>query len=114
MHSGASHCFGGMVIPAISAASPTAPPMVYPVGPSSRWPACKRWRENANRPHGVPTMFIAMLDHPQFADLTSPACAPASARQPCPTEVMKRVVDKDEHARGDHRLRHDETSPVSL
>jgi fatty-acyl-CoA synthase len=28
--------------------------------------------------HGVPTMFIAELDHPRFASSTCPRCAPAS------------------------------------
>jgi Acyl-CoA synthetases (AMP-forming)/AMP-acid ligases II len=30
--------------------------------------------------YGVPTMFIAQLDHPEFASSTSRACAPASWR----------------------------------
>ena len=29
------------------------------------------------------------------------------AGSPCPVEVMKRVVDRDAHGRGDHLLRHD-------
>ena len=28
--------------------------------------------------HGVPTMFIAELDHPRFAEFDLSACAPAS------------------------------------
>ncbi|HJV07526.1 MAG TPA: AMP-binding protein [Chromobacteriaceae bacterium] len=44
--------------------------------------------------HGVPTMFIAMLDHPQFAqfDLSSLRTG-IMAGSPCPIEVMKRVVE---------------------
>ncbi|WP_280955078.1 AMP-binding protein [Paludibacterium denitrificans] len=44
--------------------------------------------------HGVPTMFISMLDHPQFAqfDLSSLRTG-IMAGSPCPIEVMKRVVE---------------------
>jgi len=43
--------------------------------------------------HGVPTMFIAELDHPQFArfDLSTLRTG-IMAGSPCPIEVMKRVV----------------------
>ena len=43
--------------------------------------------------HGVPTMFIAELDHPQFRefDLTSLRTG-IMAGAPCPIEVMKRVM----------------------
>ncbi len=44
--------------------------------------------------HGVPTMFIAELDHPRFAefDLSSLRTG-IMAGSPCPVEVMKRVVE---------------------
>jgi fatty-acyl-CoA synthase len=44
--------------------------------------------------HGVPTMFIAELEHPRFAelDLTSLRTG-IMAGSPCPIEVMKRVRD---------------------
>jgi fatty-acyl-CoA synthase len=43
--------------------------------------------------YGVPTMFIAELDHPDFAsyDLTSLRTG-IMAGSPCPVEVMKRVI----------------------
>jgi len=43
--------------------------------------------------HGVPTMFIAELDHPRFAefDLSSLRTG-VMAGSPCPVEVMKRVI----------------------
>jgi fatty-acyl-CoA synthase len=43
--------------------------------------------------HGVPTMFIALLGHPQFSqyDLSSLRTG-VMAGSPCPVEVMKRVV----------------------
>jgi fatty-acyl-CoA synthase len=45
--------------------------------------------------YGVPTMFIAELEHPQFAafDLTSLRTG-IMAGAPCPIEVMRRVVDE--------------------
>jgi fatty-acyl-CoA synthase len=43
--------------------------------------------------HGVPTMFIAELEHPEFArfDLSSLRTG-MMAGSPCPIEIMKRVV----------------------
>src|SRR5271169_3453073 len=45
--------------------------------------------------HGVPTMFIAELDHPEFArfDLSSLRTG-IMAGSPCPLEVMKRAVER--------------------
>jgi fatty-acyl-CoA synthase len=45
--------------------------------------------------HGVPTMFIAILDHPDFAshDLSSLRTG-IMAGSPCPTEVMTRVINQ--------------------
>jgi fatty-acyl-CoA synthase len=44
--------------------------------------------------HGVPTMFIAMLDHPDFQDydLTSLRTG-IMAGAPCPIELMRQVID---------------------
>jgi fatty-acyl-CoA synthase len=64
--------------------------------------------------HGVPTMFIAELDHPRFAefDLSSLRTG-IMAGSPCPIEVMKRVV-KEMHM-GEVTIAYGmtETSPVS-
>ena len=51
--------------------------------------------ERATAVYGVPTMFIAMLDHPEFErfDLGSLRTG-IMAGAPCPIEVMKRVVDR--------------------
>jgi len=50
-------------------------------------------RERGTALHGVPTMFIAELEHPDFDkfDLSSLRTG-IMAGSPCPTEVMKRVV----------------------
>jgi fatty-acyl-CoA synthase len=51
-------------------------------------------RERATAVYGVPTMFIAQLEHPSFKgrDLSSLRTG-IMAGSPCPIEVMKRVVD---------------------
>jgi len=50
--------------------------------------------ERCTAAHGVPTMFIAMLDHPDFAkyDTTSLRTG-IMAGAPCPIELMHRVID---------------------
>ena len=52
-------------------------------------------RERCTALHGVPTMFIAELDHPQFRefDLSSLRTG-IMAGAPCPIEVMKRVMSE--------------------
>lgn len=45
--------------------------------------------------HGVPTMFIAELDHPQFADFDlSSLRTGVMAGAPCPVEVMNKVIEQ--------------------
>jgi fatty-acyl-CoA synthase len=65
--------------------------------------------------HGVPTMFIAEMDHPEFSrfDLSSLRTG-VMAGSPCPIEVMKRVVSSM-HLR-DITIAYGmtETSPVSF
>jgi fatty-acyl-CoA synthase len=65
--------------------------------------------------HGVPTMFIAQLDHPDFArfDLTSLRTG-IMAGSPCPIEVMKRAVDKMHLSEITIAYGMTETSPVSF
>ena len=52
-------------------------------------------KERCTAVHGVPTMFIAELEHPDFAkfDLTSLRTG-IMAGSPCPIEVMKRVISE--------------------
>ncbi len=65
--------------------------------------------------HGVPTMFIAVLDHPQFAsfDLGSLRTG-IMAGSPCPVEVMKKVIDQMHMAQVTIAYGMTETSPVSF
>ena len=65
--------------------------------------------------HGVPTMFIAVLDHPEFGrfDLSRLRTG-IMAGSPCPTEVMKRVVDQLHMRQVTIAYGMTETSPVSF
>ncbi len=52
-------------------------------------------KEQCTAVHGVPTMFIAELEHPEFAafDLSTLRTG-IMAGSPCPTEVMKKVISQ--------------------
>jgi fatty-acyl-CoA synthase len=65
--------------------------------------------------YGVPTMFIGVLDHPEFAsyDLTSLRTG-VMAGSPCPIEVMKRCVDDMHMTEVTICYGMTETSPVSF
>jgi fatty-acyl-CoA synthase len=65
--------------------------------------------------HGVPTMFIAELDHPEFArfDLSSLRTG-IMAGSPCPIEVMKRSIAKMHLSEITIAYGMTETSPVSF
>lgn len=64
--------------------------------------------------HGVPTMFIAELDHPRFAEFNlSTLRTGIMAGSPCPTEVMKRVVEQMNLREITIAYGMTETSPVS-
>ena len=65
--------------------------------------------------HGVPTMFIAELDHPRFAefDLSSLRTG-IMAGSPCPVEVMKRVQAQMHMTEVTICYGMTETSPVSF
>ena len=65
--------------------------------------------------YGVPTMFIAELDHPQFAsfDLRSLRTG-VMGGAPCPVDVMKRVIDEMHMGEVTICYGMTETSPVSF
>lgn len=51
--------------------------------------------EKCTAVHGVPTMFIAMLEHAQFNNFDFLSLRTGiMAGSPCPIEVMKKVIDK--------------------
>ncbi len=92
------HCFG-MGIGNLGCVASGAT-MVYPAAsfdPLATLEALSD--ERCTSVYGVPTMFIAMLEHPRFAEFdTSALRTGIMAGAPCPVEVMKRVVD-EMHAR---------------
>ena len=85
------HCFG-MVMGNLGASSRGAC-MVYPAetfDPEATLRACAQ--ERCTSLYGVPTMFIAELGLPNFADFDlGPLRTGIMAGSPCPIEVMKRV-----------------------
>ena len=85
------HCFG-MVLGNL-ACSVRGACMVYPEAafePLATFEAVAR--ERCTSLYGVPTMFIAELDHPRFAELdVSSLRTGIMAGSPCPIEVMRRV-----------------------
>ncbi|MBK6004935.1 AMP-binding protein [Ramlibacter ginsenosidimutans] len=64
--------------------------------------------------HGVPTMFIAELDHPRFREFDLATLRTGiMAGSPCPIEVMKRVVSDMHMEQVTIAYGMTETSPVS-
>jgi fatty-acyl-CoA synthase len=85
------HCFG-MVMGNLGATNYGAA-MVYPAetfDPQATLAACAQ--ERCTSLYGVPTMFIAQLERPEFRDYDlSSLRTGIMAGSPCPIEVMKRV-----------------------
>ncbi len=101
---------------ATSPASPTARPWSIPAAASTRWPCCRpSHEERCTALYGVPTMFIAELDHPEFASLRP--LHPAHrhhGRLALPDRGHAPGGRRDAHGRGHHRLRHDRDQPGQL
>jgi fatty-acyl-CoA synthase len=107
------HCFG-MVMGNLGATTHGAA-MVIPApafDPVATLKACAE--ERCTSLYGVPTMFIAQLDHPDFAqyDLSSLRTG-IMAGSPCPVEVMKRVMERMHMSEVGICYGMTETSPVS-
>ncbi|WP_295646600.1 AMP-binding protein [uncultured Methylibium sp.] len=108
------HCFG-MVMGNLGALTHGAT-MVYP---SEAFDAAATLtalsEERCTALYGVPTMFIAQLDHADFPkhDLSSLRTG-IMAGSPCPIEVMKRVVDRMHMPEVTIAYGMTETSPVSF
>ena len=108
------HCFG-MVMGNLGCLTHGAT-MVYPSEAFEPLAALETLaEERCTAMYGVPTMFIAVLDHPRFGefDLTTLRTG-IMAGSPCPTEVMKRVVDKMHMGEVTIAYGMTETSPVSF
>ena len=108
------HCFG-MVLGNLACVTHGAA-MVYPgegFDPKSVLQTVQD--ERCTALHGVPTMFIALLDHPDFAQFDlSTLRTGIMAGSPCPTAVMSRVIDKMHMSEITIAYGMTETSPVSF
>ena len=108
------HCFG-MVMGNLAAVTSGAT-MVYPgegFDPLATLQTVAQ--EKCTTLYGVPTMFIAELDHPRFAefDLSSLRTG-IMAGAPCPIEVMRRVNEQMNMREVTIAYGMTETSPVSF
>ena len=107
------HCFG-MVIGNLAAVTHGAA-MVYPSDAFDPLATLQTIAsERCTSLYGVPTMFIAQLDHPEFDsfDLTSLRTG-VMAGSPCPVEVMRRVIGRMHMEQVTIAYGMTETSPVS-
>jgi fatty-acyl-CoA synthase len=108
------HCFG-MVLGVLTCTAVGAV-MVFPgqsFDPAATLTAVARQKCTAL--HGVPTMFIAMLDDPAFAqhDLASLRTG-IMAGAPCPVETMRKVIERMHMREVTIAYGMTETSPVSF
>ncbi len=108
------HCFG-MVL-AVLVCVDSGARMVFPgeaFEPLATLQAVAE--ERCTALHGVPTMFIAELDHPRFAEFDL-SCLRTGimAGSPCPIETMKRVVSQMHMSEITIAYGMTETSPVSF
>jgi fatty-acyl-CoA synthase len=88
------HCFGsviGCMVSLVSGAALILPSPQF----DARATLAAVERERATALYGVPTMFIAELNHPEFGqfDLTSLRTG-VMAGSPCPIEVMRQVAER--------------------
>lgn len=108
------HCFG-MVLGNLACLTHGAT-MVFPSAgfePARVLEAIEQ--ERCTALYGVPTMFIAALQHPDFSrfDLSSLRTGIMSG-SPCPTEVMRQVIDRMHMKDVTIAYGMTETSPVSM
>ncbi|HOB47632.1 MAG TPA: AMP-binding protein [Zoogloea sp.] len=108
------HCFG-MVMGNLGCLTHGAT-MVYPAEAFEPLAVLRTIaEEKCAAAYGVPTMFIAMLDHPEFADFDlSSLRTGIMAGSPCPIQVMQRVIDKMNMREVTIAYGMTETSPVSF
>jgi fatty-acyl-CoA synthase len=108
------HCFG-MVMGNLACVAHGAT-MVYPAASFDALSVLETVAsERCTALHGVPTMFIAELEHPEFEkfDLSSLRTG-IMAGAPCPVEVMRRVISRMHMRDVTIAYGMTETSPVSF
>jgi len=108
------HCFG--MVMANLACIVHGATMIYPSAGFDALAVLRAVeREKCTALYGVPTMFIAELEHPAFATFDlSTLRAGIMAGSPCPIEVMRRVIDKMHMRDVTIAYGMTETSPVSF
>ncbi|GAB3630481.1 AMP-binding protein [Pandoraea terrae] len=108
------HCFG-MVLAVLASVS-TGATMVFPgeaFDPVATMQAVNE--ERCSALHGVPTMFIAQLDHADFHKYDFASLRTGiMAGSPCPIETMKRVINEMHMSEITIAYGMTETSPVSF
>ena len=108
------HCFG-MVMGSLGCVA-TGAAMVFP-SEGFEPDSCLRViaAEQCTAVYGVPTMFVGMLQHPEFEQFDLSALRTGvMAGAPCPVEVMKQCVEKMNLADITIAYGMTETSPVSF
>ncbi len=108
------HCFG-MVLGNLACTTHGAA-MIYPEEAFEPLSVLETVQaERCTALHGVPTMFIAELDHPRFKEFDlSRLRTGIMAGSPCPIEVMKRVIAEMNLTEVTIAYGMTETSPVSF
>lgn len=108
------HCFG-MVMGNLACLIHGAT-MVYPAGSFEPEAVLKAVQdEHCTALYGVPTMFISVLNHPEFSTFdVSSLRTGIMAGSPCPVEVMRRVIEKLHMKQVTIAYGMTETSPVSF
>ena len=108
------HCFG-MVIGNLAATSHGSAIILSGPGFDPRAALRAVAQEKATSLYGVPTMFIAELELPDFEDYDlSSLRTGVMAGSPCPMEVMRKVIDKMHMSEVAICYGMTETSPVSF
>ncbi len=88
------HCFG-MVLGVLAAMTHGAASVLPCDGFDALCVLDAVSRERCTVLHGVPTMFIAQLEHPRFKEFDlSTLRTGVMAGAPCPTSLMRRVIDE--------------------
>ena len=108
------HCFG-MVL-GVLACTATGATMVFPGASFDAEDTLRAVHEHrCTALHGVPSMFIAELDHPRFdAYDTSSLRTGIMAGAPCPIETMRRVIAEMHMTEVTIGYGMTETSPISF
>lgn len=85
------HCFGLVLATMACITHATCMVIVDAYSPIKVMKACSE--EECTALHGVPTMFIAILEHPELKNYKFKLRTGIMAGSPCPIKVMQNVVD---------------------